>query len=308
MEERPKEGRVTSLIVYALLTLCLFPASVGAHPGAGIAVDRRGQVYFLDTGSGLWKIDTEGGVTQLSTIKFHSLALDANGVFTGGTLPSNAGTGLDWEILKVGADPTILLSSDWPIALGHDGSLFYQSGSPGHLRIMRSLPSGTATVFANLPAMTQGRPLADVNGLTAGPDGSLYYTENNAVRRITPRGLVATVATVPAPVGGPSIPGTPQHPYLRELAVDARGTVYVADNGDARVLKITPRGKITTLVQTRSPWSPTAVALFGGDVYVLEYLHTARDVRSDWLPRVRKITPDGKSKIIVTVDKMAGAR
>src|SRR5215467_8279396 len=118
--------------------------------------------------------------------------------------------------------------------MGRDGSLYYQSGSRGHLRIMRSLPSGETTVFANLPAMTSGQPLADVNGLAVGPDGSLYYTEHGAIRRITPRGLVRTVVKVPAPVGAPSIPGTAQHPYLREFAVDARGTIYVADNGDAR--------------------------------------------------------------------------
>jgi sugar lactone lactonase YvrE len=308
MKERSKEARVTSLIVLALVMFCLLPTSIRAHSGSGIAVDGRGQVYFLDTGSGLWKIDTQGRVTHLSETRFHWLALDTDNVFGKGRLPSSAGSGLDWEIVKVGIDPTILLASDWPIAIGHDGNLYYQSGSPGHLRIMRSSPSGTTEVFANLPAMTSGQPLPHVSGLTAGPGGSLYYTEANAIRRITSRGLVGTVVTVPARVGGPSIPGTPQHPYLRDIVVDADGTMYVADNGDARVLKITPRGKITTLVQTQSPWSPTGVALFGGDVYVLEYLHTERDVRRDWLPRVRKITPDGKSTIIVTVDQMPGAR
>jgi len=84
--------------------------------------------------------------------------------------------------------------------------------------------------------------------------------------------------------------------------------MYVADTGDARVLKITPKGQITTLVQTQSPWSPTAVALFGSDVYVLEFLHTVSDVRRDWLPRVRKITSDGNSTIIMSVDRMPGAR
>ena len=124
MKETPKEGGVTTLIVLTLVMLCLLPASIRAHPGSGSAVDRRGQVYFLDTGSGLWKIDTEGRVTQLSETRFHWLALDANGVFASGRLPSSAGTGSDWEILKVGTDPTILLSSDWPIAVGHDGSLY----------------------------------------------------------------------------------------------------------------------------------------------------------------------------------------
>ena len=82
----------------------------------------------------------------------------------------------------------------------------------------------------------------------------------------------------------------------------------VADNGDARVLKITPHGEVTTLLQTESPWSPTGVALFGNDVYVIEFLHTANDVRREWMPRVRKIAPDGKSVIIATVEQMPGAR
>jgi hypothetical protein len=43
-------------LVLILVALDLFSAYASAHPGAGIAVDRAGQIYFLDTGSGLWKI------------------------------------------------------------------------------------------------------------------------------------------------------------------------------------------------------------------------------------------------------------
>ena len=308
MKKAAKSHIVTLLTAVAVTIFSLLPASIMAHPGSGIAVDRQGQVYFLDTGSGLWRIDTQGKVTRLSETLFHWLALDENNLFSRGRLPSSAGTGLDWEISKAGENPTVLLSSDWPIALGQDGSLYYQSGSPGNLRIMRSLPSGETSVLATLPATTSGQPLPQVSGLALGPSGSLYYTESNAVRQITRRGRVGIVATVPAAVNGPSIPAIDTHPYLRGLAVDGQGVMYVADTGDARVLKITPRGKITTLVQTESPWSPTDVALFGSDVYVLEYLHTARDVRRDWLPRVRKIAADGTSTIIATVDQMPGAR
>src|SRR5678816_4152935 len=125
---------------------------------------------------------------------------------------------------------------------------------------------------------------------------------------IRDRGRITTVATVRAQPDAPSIPATPEHPYLRGLAVDASGVMYVADSADARVMKIAPDGKVTTLLQLRSPWSPTGIALFDSDVYVLEFLHTARDVRRDWMPRVRKISSDGKSSIIVTIDKMPGAR
>jgi hypothetical protein len=306
----PRKNRILSCLLIAVATaiVSLVPVSIMAHPGAGIAIDRQGQVYFLDTGSGLWKIDTQGKVSHLSETRFHWLALDENNLFASGRLPSSAGTGLDWEILKVAANPTVLIASDWPIALSQDGSLYYQSGHPGNLRIMRALPSGVTSVLATLPPTTSGQPLPYVSGLATGASGSLYYTENNAIRRITARGVIGIVVTVPPSVNGPSIPATDMHPYLRGLAVDADGVMYVADTGDARVLKITPRGEITTLVQTESPWSPTAVALFRSDVYVLEFLHTVRDVRRDWLPRIRKITPDGKSKIILTVDQMPGAR
>lgn len=304
MKKATKEGLFTPLTVLALVIVCLLPASIRAHTGSGIAVDRLGQIYFLDTGSGLWKIDIQGRLTHLSRLQPHWLAIDENSRFASTTLPAGA----LGDISKVGTDPTLLLSSDWPIALGQDGNLYYPSGSPGALRIVRMLPSGATSVFASLPATNSGQPLPHINGITAGPNNSLYYTENNAISRITAQGRIGTVVTVPALVGAPSIPGTDQHPYLRGLAVDAHGVMYVADNGDARVLKITPHGKITTLMQTQSPWSPTAVALFGGDVYVLEFLHTARDVRRDWLPRVRKIASNGKSTIIATLDRMPGAR
>ena len=113
----------------ALLTLaaaCLFSTPLFAHPGAGIAVDRLGQVYFLDTGSGLWKIDGRGGLTRLSRTLFHWLAIDANERFASSHLPSGA----SGEILRVGTNPALLLSSDYPIAIGQDGNLYYPSGPP----------------------------------------------------------------------------------------------------------------------------------------------------------------------------------
>ncbi len=308
LEETFQLMKTLSSLKKILILITLLSTSSLAHPGSGIAVDKFGQVYFLDTGSGLWKIDSLGRIFKLSESRFHWLSLDSNSVFANGQLPSSAGTGLDWEILRVGANPTVLIASEWPIAVGQDGGLYYQSGHSGNLRIMRTFPSGVSSVAATLPVTAKGQPIADVNGLTAGPSGSLYYTEHNAIRRINREGQVKLVAIDPPLAHGPSIPSTDIHPYLRGLAADAKGIVYVADAGDARVLKITTDGKITTLIQTESPWSPTAVALHGNDVYVLEYLHTEKEVRRDWLPRVRKILSDGTSKIIMTVDQMPGAR
>lgn len=294
----------------APLLLCLILATLGAassalaHPGAGIAVDRRGQVYFLDTGSGLWRIDTRGRLTHLSNTRFHWLAIDEDDRFARTELPS----GSLGEIERVGSSPTVLLSSDFPIALGRDGNLYYQSGEAGSLRLTRMAPSGATSTVATFPSTVTGEPLPYLGGIVAGPGGSLYYTEDTAVRKIDAQGRVSTVVTVPAPASPPSIPATDQHPYLRGLAVDERGVVFVCDTGDARMLRLAADGTPTTVVQTEGPWSPTAVALSGSDAYVLEYLHTAREVRRDWLPRVRKVASDGTSRMIATIDQMPGAR
>lgn len=265
-----------------------------AHPGSGIVVDRRGQIFFLDTGAGLWKIDAQGALTSVPGPRFHWMTMDSDGRFAKGPLPSGPG----WEIARAGADPTLLLASDFPIAMGRDGNLYYPTTEQENaLRILRLTPAGRTSVLATLPAAAAG---GHVNGLAAGPDGSLYYTENNAIRKISAQGRVSTVLADIAVAGCASIPGS-DRPYLRGLDVDARGTVYVAASGCGSVLKVVPGRKAEILVQVQSPWSPTAVALSGGDVYVLEYLHTATDNRREWLPRVRKISPDGKTAVIAAI-------
>ena len=293
-------------IVLGVAAALFLAAAVPAHPGSGILVDRLGQVYFIDTGSGLWKIDTRGALTHLSPLRNHWLAIDPNDKFTQPHLPTDPGR--DWVITAAGSNPTILISTDFPMVIGLDGNLYYPTVRETNARILRSDIAGKTSVVATLPRTAGGAAVSWINGISTGPDGSIYYTEDAAIKRITAQGKISTAAIVTALVKGPAVPETDKHPYLRGLKVDLNGVLYVADNGDARVLRITPDGKVTTLVQLESPWSPTDVAIFGDIVYVLEYLHTPGDDRVTWMPRVRKITPDGRSNVIVTVDQMPGAR
>lgn len=289
-----------------VLSIAVLAASALGHPGSGILVDRLGQIYFIDTGSGLWKIDARGAVSHLSPLRNHWIAMDPSDRFTPARLPTDAGR--DWVITSVSSNPTMLISTDFPLVVGADGNLYYPSAREKNARILRTNPTGGTSTFVTLPRSVAGSALGWINGLTTGPNGSIYYAEDNAIRRIDGRGTVSTIATVVPLANGPKIPDVEKHPYLRGLKVDLNGVVYVADSGDARTLKITPDGKVTTLVQLESPWAPTDVAVFGDIVYVLEYLHTPGDNRVEWMPRIRKITADGKSTIILTVDQMPGAR
>ena len=293
-------------IVLSIAVAFVLGASAFGHPGSGILVDRLGQIYFIDTGSGLWKIDTRGALSHLSPLRNHWLAMDPNDRFIQSRLPTDSGR--DWVITAAGSNPTMLISTDFPLVIGADGNLYYPSARETNVRILRSNGEGRSTAFVTLPRSVAGAALGWINGLTTGPSGSIYYTEDSAVRRITAQGAVSTIATVTPLANGPAIPGSESRPYLRGLKVSSDGTVYVADAADARVLKITPDGKVTTLIQLVSPWAPTDVAIFGDIVYALEYLHTPGDNRLEWMPRIRKISADGKSTIIMTVDQMPGAR
>jgi sugar lactone lactonase YvrE len=206
--------------------------------------------------------------------------------------------------IRLGARPTLLLSSDVPVVIGRDGSLYYTSrgASP---RLQRMRPSGETSVLATLPVRNESGALRDLNDLAVGADGSVYYTENDAIRRIDPGGRRSTVARNVTLSNCPSVSGIEPRsmPLLRGLAVDAAGTVYVAATGCGSVIRVTPAGEVTTLFQGAGEWSPTGIALFGTDVYVLEFRGAGSDDRRAMVPRIRRIGADGASRVIATVTR-----
>jgi hypothetical protein len=263
-----------------------------AHPGSGIVVDGRGNAYFVDTGGGVWRADSGGTLAHVGDPRFHWIAMDDGERPPGSRLPSIPG-----EIEAIGSKPTLLVSSDVPIAIGSDGTLYYpELGRDQRLRLMKVSRSGVRAALAVLPSATQeaGAPLRWINGLAAGPDGSLHYTEDRAVRRADRRGVVTTLAENLSVPDCAAIPGTEgSAPYLRGLAVAADGKVLVAASGCGAVLEVSPRGEVRPVLRTSPPWSPTAVATSPSGVYVLEYLHTTAEDRQAWVPRVRKILANG---------------
>lgn len=128
-----------------------------------------------------------------------------------------------------------------------------------------------------------------------GKDGSLFLTDHGRyVRTVSARGKVTTIAGAEAGLRGAA-----------GLAVDALGSIYVADSGNHRIRKITPDRVVTTFAGSGAEGSadgpaanatfqePTGVALDQhGAVYVLE---AARS-------RVRKISTNG---VVTTLSSRA---
>jgi len=286
-----------SLLVIGLL---LAGSDALAHPGSGIVVDRDGNVFFIDTGSGVWKIDTDGNLTQLSALNCHWIAIDIKNRLAAATLPSFPHGGA--TVTRDSGDPRIIVSSDFPIATGSDGSLYYPwAGTGKPLEVFRLEPSGTTTVVKTFA----GDEARWLNGIAAAGDGSIYVTEDKAIKRISAEGDLTIIASGVTLSGCDSVPGVGMEsaPYFRGLDVDEQGILYVAATACRAVLKITADRTVTTVLRSSSPWSPTAVAVSGDALYVLEYLHTARESRREWLPRVRKVSPDGSVVTLATIDR-----
>ena len=284
----------------ALVALLVAATLAEAHPGTGIGVDQQGQVFFVDTGEGVFKVDARGNLSRQEGPAFHWMTLDPSGSFSRTRLPQ----GSTFEMTVVGRNPALILSSDFPVMIGRDGALYLpEAGGNGQLQVFRLSPKGDRSVLATLPRSTESGPLRWLNGMATGPGGAIFYTEDKAVRRIDPQGRISTVAGTVRVPGCERIPGVGPElgPYLRGLDVASGGTVFVAATGCGAVLRITPQGEVRPVLRTRSPWSPTSVAVAGQELYVLEFLHTASDNRREWIPRVRKVSREGRVTLVAAV-------
>ena len=137
-------------------------------------------------------------------------------------------------------------------------------------------------------------------GLLADNVGNLYVTDasTHLVRKVNQANAVSTIAGSSSSVGiqdGTSTNARFNHPD--GLALDATGNLYVADNGNATIRKITPAGVVSTFAGSpdnrghqdgtgSSAWftAPSSLALdSAGNLYVADPLDAT----------IRKITPAG---------------
>ena len=286
--------------------------TASAHPGSGIIVDAQGRVYFSEAGDidarlpgAVWQIDPQGKLTRLHEGGAHYLTLDANRSFAQANLKSWFGARLTPWLQRVDTSDASLIQADGqPIVMHRDGSLYY---AKGNLDVSRLTPDGRLTPIA--PTLAADR-LGGIKGLAFGPDDSLYVACPSAVLKVTTNG---TVSTVVHPITVPDCdrefpPDTPESyaPYLRGLAVDARGTVYAAATGCRAVVKITADGQVSVVLRAERPWSPTGIAVHGEEVYVMEYEHSNSANREEWVPRVRKLVRDGKVTTLATLPTSQG--
>lgn len=159
-------------------------------------------------------------------------------------------------------------------------------------------------------ALNQAR-FADPFGIAIDDKGNLYIAdagENNRIRKITPDGMVATIA------GGEEGFQDGQGSSARfntpsALAVDAQGNLYVADTGNNAVRRVAPDGMVTTIAGSGKAGSRDGAAReaeFNGPVGVAVDAQGNIYIADTYNDRIRKLTTDGQVRTIAGESAEAG--
>ena len=161
-------------------------------------------------------------------------------------------------------------SDPFGIAINDDGVIFIADAGDSN-RIRKLTPDGSVTTVAGSVEGYADGPGTQAafntpSGLALDSEGNLFVadTGNNRIRKITPAGLVSTVAGdgTAGYVDGPGTQAQFDGPI--GLAVDTKGNIYVADTYNDRVRKITSDGVVTTVAGAGLGYAdgPAGSALF----------------------------------------------
>ena len=196
----------------------------------GIAVDGSGTVYVSDLNNHTIRAITPAGV--VTTLAGTTQAFGPND-----------GTGIGAQFYR-------------PVGLAVDGAGNLYVGDSYNQAIRKIAPGGVVTTLAGTPpyGLTDGTGSAARFNVpySAALDaaGNLYIADtfNHAIRKMTPTGVVTTLAGTPGVQGSADGVGSAaRFTNPQGVGVDGSGNVYVADTGNDTVRKITPDGTVTTL-------------------------------------------------------------
>ena len=180
----------------------------------------------------------------------------------------------------------------WAIETDSLGNVFVGDGSA----VRKITPDGQVTTIAgsSTPGFTDGTgPTArfdGARGLAVDRAGNVFVADarNHAIRKITPAGVVTTVAGNGAAGAVDGRRAEAQFNEPTDIALDATNNVIVADSQNRLIRKIDARGNVATLAGPAGFTTPVSLAIdTKGNIFVADFDGALNP------SRIAKITPAG---------------
>ncbi len=226
-----------------------------------IVSDRAGTIYLVKPNAPIQKIAADGSLkpSPIYVDTENRVAIDPDGtVFQ--VAPSG---GVVYKSDQAG-NRTILVSglgtgnssskSTLGIALGGDGSIYIADADQQIIRkitplgLMTTL-AGTGTLGA-LDGTTANAQFNAPTGIAVDAGGMVYIGDqmNHTIRKITPDGIVSTLAGSAGLKGAADGKGAAARFWdVSEITIDRAGAVIVVDKGNSAIRRISADGAVTTI-------------------------------------------------------------
>jgi len=289
-----------TVVPVGVSTFAGWPESGGSVDGTGwkarfdspgsVRTDTSGNVYVADSYN-----NTIRKITPAGVVTTYAGAAGVSGT-TDGPVASARFNGIGGVATDAAGNVYVADSLNYTIrkisAAGVVSTLAGQAGVSGHV-------DGTGT----------GAEFSDPENLALDPSGNIYVADGvgNTIRVVSPTGVVSTLA-------GASLAGSTDGSGTAArfddptgIAVDPAANVFVADNGNSTIRKITPAGAVTTLAGSpQRPgstdgtgtaarfYNPAGLAVNASDtVFVADYNNST----------IRQVTAAG---VVTTIGGSAG--
>jgi sugar lactone lactonase YvrE len=169
-----------------------------------------------------------------------------------------AGTGTAGATGDSGAAASAKLNSPGGVVVSSAGVIYVADTGNHKIRRITAARDSITTFAGTGTAGSSGdggaarsAQLSSPSGLCLDSAGNLYVadTGNHKIRRITPAGVITTVAGTGSPgfSGDGDLPANAQLSFPKSVALDSSGALYVSDYFNHRLRRINPSGNITTL-------------------------------------------------------------
>lgn len=215
-----------------------------------------------------------GAATSATFLSPHSICTDAAGniyiadpsahkirkVSPAGIITTFAGTGAAGSTGDGGPATNATFQSAFMIISDAAGNIYFSDNTSNKIRkintsgIISTIAGTGGTGFFGDGGQATAALMNSPSGIGFDATGNLYISDGNnqRIRKVNTSGIISTIAGTggigATGDGGPATAASFHTPnYLR---LDAAGNIYVTDNGNHKIRKITPLGTITTFAGT----------------------------------------------------------